>query len=191
MSAAGTVVLTPGAVFRTAALRRWGRNPAHLARRLEQRGQIQRVRRGLLYVPRITRFGAAPPSEHALLDAFLSGPWVVTGPSLWNALGLGSTAMHTHPLVYNTRRTGVFVLGERTFHLRRVAFPAELCAEWFIVDLFRNAASVGLDREDLLKNIVSALHNGRFDRDRLVRMADQFGGRQRYLLRKALQGGVA
>lgn len=42
----------------------------------------------------------APPGEEALLDALLDGtPHLVTGPPRWNALGLGSTALHVRPLV--------------------------------------------------------------------------------------------
>ena len=33
-------------------------------------------------------------------------PFVLTGPPAWNSLGLGSTAMWAHSLVYNTKRTG-------------------------------------------------------------------------------------
>jgi len=120
----------------------------------------------------------APPGEEALLEAFLDGtPYVVTGPPRWNALGLGSTALHVRPLVYNTKRTGTYTLAGRTFDLRRVAFPREVTAEWFVVDLLRNADSVGQDRADLVVNLVKALRVGRFDPRRLLQMADQFADR--------------
>jgi len=178
MGAAAEVSLTPGTVFRTAALRRWGENPTRLAHRLEREGRVQRLGHGFLYVPRETKFGTAPPSDEALMDALLDGtPHLVTGPVRWNALGLGSTALHVHPLVYNTKRTGTFTLGGRTFELRRVAFPREVTAEWFVVDLLRHTDSVGLDRDDLARHLVAALKRGRFDRERLFDMADQFGTR--------------
>ena len=82
MPPASTVSLTAGSVFRTAALRRWGDNPTRLAARLEQEGLVQRLGHGFLYVPRLTKFGAAPPSDDALLDSLLDGtPYVVTGPT--------------------------------------------------------------------------------------------------------------
>lgn len=172
------VPLTPGSVFRTAALRRWGDNPTRLARRLEREGLVQRLGHGFVYVPRRTRFGDAPPTDEALLDALLDGtPYVVTGPVRWNALGLGATALHVHPLVYNTKRTGTFTLGRRRFDLRRVAFPRDPTAEWFVVDLLRNTDAAGIDRSDLAANLRVALQHGRFDRERLVAMAEQFGSR--------------
>lgn len=189
MTVAAPVTLTPGTVFRTAALRRWGDNPTRLAQRLEREGRVRRLGHGLLYVPRETKFGPAPPSEGALLDAFLDGtPHLVTGPVCWNALALGSTALHVHPLVYNTKRTGTFVLGGRTFELRRVAFPRQVTAEWYVIDLLRHADTVSMDAADIARHLVAALRRGRFNRDRLLELADQFGGRtERELVRQAVR----
>jgi hypothetical protein len=171
------VPLEPGAVYRTAWLRRWGQNPTRLARRLETTGSLRRLEHGLIYAPRFSRFGEVPPTDHALLTAFLDGtPFVTTGPPRWNTLGLGSTALFVHPLVFNTKRTGTFVLGGRTFVLRRVAFPAEAPPEWFVIDLLRHADEVGADRGDILRTLASRLRAGRFDADRLFEMATRFGG---------------
>lgn len=189
MGAAANVTLTPGTVFRTASLRRWGDNPTRLARRLEQEGRVERLGHGFLYVPRETKFGTIPPTEDALLDALLDGtPYLVTGPVRWNTLGLGSTALHVHPLVYNTKRTGTFTLGGRTFELRRVGFPREVNAEWFVVDLLRHTDSVGLDRADVARTLVKAIKSGRFDQGRLLDMADQFGSRsEQHLIRQVVR----
>ena len=176
MPPAATVPLAPGAVFRTAALRRWGENPTRLSQRLERDGLVQRLGHGLLFVPKLTKFGAAAPSDSALLDALLDGgPYVITGPIRWNALGLGSTGLYVHPLVYNTKRTCSVTLGGRTFNLRRVAFPREVTAEWFVVDLLRHTDAAGLDPGDLIHNLVRAVKHGRFDRARLMEMAERFG----------------
>ena len=173
------VPLEPGTVYRTAWLRRWGENPTRLAQRLERRGLVRRLGHGLFYAPKMSRFGEVPPSDEALLNAFLDGtPYVVTGPSRWNALGLGSTALFAHPLVYNTKRTGTFSVGGRTFDLRRVAFPSAPTPEWFVVDLLRNAASAGVDRNALTRNLAARLKAETFDVDRLFDMAARFGGTQ-------------
>jgi hypothetical protein len=186
------VPLDPGTVYRTAWLRRWGANPTRLAQKLEDRGLVRRLGHGLLYAPRTGRFGEVPPSDEALLDAFLDGtPYLVTGPPRWNALGLGSTALFVHPLVYNTKRTGRFDVGRRTFDLRREAFPAEPTAEWFVIDLLRHADDAGVDRHDLAKNLTQALRRGRFDLDRLFEMAARFGGRRELDLVRAAVEGVA
>lgn len=172
------VSLDPGAVYRTAWLRRWGANPTRLAQKLEAHGLVKRLSHGLLYAPRISSFGEVPPSDEALLTAFLDGtPYVMTGPTRWNALGLGSTALFAHPLVYNTKRTGRFELGGRTFDLRRTAFPADPSAEWFIVDLLRHSDAASVEREALVRNLATRLRSGRFDEDRLLQAAEQFGRR--------------
>lgn len=171
------VPLDPGTVYRTAWLRRWGANPTRLAHKLERRGLVQRLGHGLFYAPRRSRFGDVPPSDEALLDAFLDGtPYVITGPHRWNALGLGSTALFARPLVYNTKRTGAFKVGSRTFDLRRVAFPADPTPEWFVIDLLRNADAAGVEREELVRRLASRLRDETLDTDRLFEMAARFGG---------------
>ena len=193
MPPAANVTLNPGTVFRTAALRRWGENPTRLSQRLERDGLVQRLGHGFLFVPKLTKFGMAPPSDSAILDALLDrSPYVVTGPTRWNALGLGSTALHVHPLVYNTKRTGSVTLGGRTFELRRVAFPRDLTAEWFVVDLLRHTDAAGLDQADLVRNLVSAVAHGRFDHARLLEMAERFGtGADAKLMRRVVDGAAA
>jgi len=188
MSARRQLPLAPGTVHRTSTLRRWDSNPSRLAERLEARGELQRLGHGFVYVPRQTRFGPAPPTDESLLDAFFDGtPYVVTGPLRWNALGLGSTALHVRPLVYNTKRTGTLTIGGRTFDMRRVAFPVDPPPEWFVVDLLRNAGTVGVDRADLLERLTDRVARGQFDRTRLLDMAARFGrGEEMDLLRRAL-----
>ena len=126
--------------------------------------------------PARTRFGRAPATDEALLDAFLDGTaWVKTGPAAWNALGLGATALFAHPLVYNTKRTGRFNVGGRTFDLHRQAFPKDPPVEWFVVDLLRHTDAAGLEREDVVRAL--ALRRDRFDAGRLRDMAARFGTR--------------
>jgi hypothetical protein len=106
----------------------------------------------------------------------------------WNALGLGATALHVRPLVYNTKRTGMFTLAGRDFELRRVAFPAQPTPEWFVIDLLRNADTAGVDRADVLRHLGVLLAHGRFDRERLVQMATRFGRREEVeLVRQVLR----
>ena len=182
------VELTPGRVYRTAHLARWGANPTRLARRLESEGRLQKLSQGLYYAPLKSRFGAVPPSDEALLTAFFDGsPWLLTGPPRWNALGLGSTQLFAKPLVYNTKRSGTVQLGGRTFELRRVAFPAEPTAEWFAIDLLRNAERVGLEPDALEAGLRSAVSTGRLSRAGLTEMAATFGRQvERDAVRRAL-----
>lgn len=185
-----TVQLDPGKVYRTAHLAAWAANPTRLAARLQREGRLQKLSHGLFYAPEQSRFGAVPPSDEALLDAFFDGtPWVVTGPPKWNALGLGSTQMFAAPLVYNTMRSGNISLGGRTFQLRRVRFPVEPPAEWFVVDLLKNAESVGLTHADVEPRLRTALEAERFSPQVLTEMARLFGRRsEQDLVRRATTG---
>ncbi len=187
MHAATHVPLNPGSVYRTAHLGRWGANPTRLARRLEAEGRLRRLAQGLYYAPRNSRFGEVPPSDEALLDAFFDGsPWVLTGPPRWNALGLGSTQLFARPLVYNTKVSGPREVGGRPFEFRRVAFPADPPAEWFVIDLARNAERVGLDQDELLSRLRSAVRAGQFSPEALEEMATRFGRRaEQDLVREA------
>ena len=90
-------------------------------------------------------------------------------------MGLGSTALFVAPLVYNTRRSGVFKFGGRRFILRRVAFPTDPAPEWFVVDLLENAESAGVSRSEVLAALGRAMVGRRFDLERLREMAGEFG----------------
>ena len=167
--------LHAGRVYRTRDLGRWTRNPTRLAVRLVEHGALCRLGHGLYMRPRASRFGAVPPSDVDLLRAFLGdSPFVVTGPPAWNALGLGSTAVHADTLVYNTKQSGTFQLGGRTFRLRRVAFPANPPPEWFVVDLLQHADEAGVSRREVAQRVTRAAAAGRFDAARLRDMAERY-----------------
>lgn len=169
--------LTPGRVYRTRDLARWSANPPRLARRLVRDAALVPLGRGLFVHPKEGRFGRVPPADEEILRAFLGGPYLVTGPDRWNALGLGTTAVFSAPLVYNTKRSGRFDLGGRPFVFRRMAFPNRPTPEWFVVDLLENAAAAGASRRDLVVALGRAVGAGRFDPERLTFMAREYGTR--------------
>ncbi len=170
--------LKAGRVYRTRDLAPWGKNASRLARRLTRDGQLVRLGHGLFSRPRRGRFGTVPPSDEESMRAFLDGgPFVFTGPDRWNTLGLGTTAVFPMPLLYNTKRSGTFDIGGRRFRLRRVAFPTRPSREWFVVDLFENAAEAGSSRAELTQALTSALRRGAFEPERLREMATRYGTR--------------
>ena len=176
MSPSARPDLEPGRAYRTRDLRRWGENPARLARRLVREGKLREASHGIYYAPVASRFGPAPPTDEALLRAFLGGgPFVITGPPRWNALGLGSTAMFAVTLVYNTQRTGEFTLDGRRFLLRRVLFPERPTPEWFVVDLLQHHEMAGVSLSRLRRGLVATLREGRWDTARLRATADTYG----------------
>lgn len=189
MTAAAQPTFEPGRVYRTRDLAQWSANAPRLAQRLVRDGQLVQLAHGLYAAPRRSRFGEVPPTDEALLRAFLDGePFVFTGPERWNALGLGTTAVFATPLVYNTKRSGRFTFGDRKFLLRRVAFPETPSPEWFVVDLFENAEQAAAGREELRDALVAALRAGKFDRDQLASMATRYGSRRTQALIKAALG---
>jgi len=170
--------LDPGRAYRTQELRRWSANPARLAKRLVCEGKLRQAAYGLFYAPIKSRFGEVPARDEELLRAFLAdSPFVITGPPRWNALGLGSTAMFAATMAYNTRRTGEFVLDGRPFLLRRVLFTENPPPEWFVVDLLQHHEMAGVSLADLEERIAATLREGRWDAERLHKMADKYGSK--------------
>lgn len=171
-----TPQIRKGRVYRTEDLSRYDTNPTRLASRLVREGKLRRLRKGLYYAPRQSAFGEAPPSENELLRAYFRGrPYLRTGPSVWNSLGLGTTAVEAVPLVYNTTRTGEVRLGGRRFELRRVGFPRKPDREYFVVDLLENARRAGADLDNIRGSLAAALKAGRFDTGRLLARASEYG----------------
>lgn len=171
--------LEPGRVYRTRDFAAWSANAPRLAKRLVNDGHLVQLAHGLFVHPRQGRFGAVPPSDEAIMRAFLDGgPFVFTGPERWNALGLGTTAVFAVPLVYNTKRSGTFVFGKRRFVLRRVAFPTDAPpAEWFVIDLLEHADQAASSADDVARVLARALTFEKFDRERLRDMARRYGSR--------------
>lgn len=181
--------LEPGRVYRTKELARWGTNAPRLAKRLVREGVLVPLAHGLYVHPRRGRFGRVPPADTEVLRAFLEDtPFVITGPERWNALGLGTTALFSAPLVYNRKRSGEFVLGGRRYLLRRVGFPENPPPEWFVVDLFENAAQAGVSRDDLSRNLARAMKAGRFNARQLKEMARRYGTKRTQALIAAALG---
>lgn len=176
MTLAAKPELEPGRAYRTKELRHWSANPTRLARRLVREGRLSEAAHGLFYAPVQTRFGPASPRDEELLRAFLNNErFVITGPPRWNALGLGATAMFAATLVYNTRRTGEFSLVGRRFLLRRVLFPDNPPPEWFVVDLIQHHEMAGASLSDLEELLTSTLREGRWNPDRLIDAAGEYG----------------
>lgn len=192
MPATATPKLVPGRVYRTRAFAKWDANAPRLVKRLVREGKLLPLAHGLYAHPKQGRFGAVPPSDNELLRAFLDdAPFVFAGPDRWNALGLGSTAVFAAPLVYNTKRSGTFKFGSRTFTLRRVAFPKNPTPEWYAVDLLENAPQAGVERTAIARAITGAIDSGRLDATRLYAMAEQFGTQRTRNLLNAQRAAVS
>jgi hypothetical protein len=168
--------LEAGQVLRTRELRRWSANPTRLAMRLVRDGRLCRAAHGLFYVPVPSRFGPAPPAEEEILRAFFGGgPFIISGPSKWNVLGLGSTSLFAETLVYNTKRSGRFLFDGRRYLLRRVLFPGDPSPEYFVIDLLQQHDMAGVPLAELEQGLLATLRGDRWDRALLKMMAEQYG----------------
>lgn len=167
--------MVPGRVYRTRELREFSANPSRWAKRLVEQGVLRQPHHGLFYLPRVGRFGPAPPSDEELLRAFLgTDAFLITGPYVWNALGLGTTQLFAVTLVYNGERTGEVELDGRRYWFRRVRFPKDPPPEWYVVDLLQNERWMAEDTSRLDEHLLRALRVGRLDRDRLRAMASEY-----------------
>jgi hypothetical protein len=171
--------LIAGRVYRTADLKRWSTNPTRTAERLVAAGTLRKLRHGLYYHPQLSKWGVVPPAREEVLRAVLGDtPFVVTGSGVWNALGLGSTAVFATPLVYNGKLSGEVTIDVFRFAFRRVRFPPSPSTEWCVVDLIQHRAMAGLDLETLRQTLRAALLDRRFDAVQLQQMAAEYGTRE-------------
>lgn len=158
-------LLQSGRVYRTAEFMAWTSNPARLVDALERKGILRRLAHGLYMRSDRTKFGGLRRAEdEELLRAYLGDDnFVITGSEAWNALGLGAKAVLTVPFVYNRQRTGEASIDGRRFVFKRVKFPRDPKAEWYVVDLLEHhmTAQLGLDNAEVA--LVHALASGRFD----------------------------
>lgn len=180
--------LETGRVYRTQDLAEWGANTPRLAKRLVKQGILEPLAHGLYFYPKRGRFGPVPPNDQELMRSFLRGaPFVFTGPDRWNALGLGSTALFSLPLVYNTKRSGTFTFGGRKFLLRRVEFPENPPPEWFVIDLLEHTGQAGVSKSEVASALLEAVSDNRFNSKRLWEMALRYGSRNTQQLIESTQ----
>jgi hypothetical protein len=167
--------LVPGRVYRTRELRAFSANSSRWAKRLVEQGVLRQPHHGLFYAPVQSRFGLVGVTDEELLRAFLgTDDFLITGPDVWNALGLGTTQLFAVTLVYNGGRTGEVELGGRRFWFRRVRFPKDPPPEWYVVDLYQNERWMAEDTTRLDEHLARALRVGRLDRARLEEMVSEY-----------------
>jgi hypothetical protein len=128
----------------------------HLAELLKD-GVLQKLSQGVYYYPKETVFGKTPPEEEALVRTFLKDDrFLLTSPNAYNSLGVGTTQLYNERTVYNHKRHGEFMLGNRKFNFQvKHHFPEKLSAEFLMVDLVNNIDKVAEDKDRVLKNVLA------------------------------------
>lgn len=167
--------LKPGRVYRREELGAYSPSVDRTLKNLVESHLLEKAAPGLYYLPKKTVFGAAPPSEDELVEAFLKDrDYLFVSPNLYNSLGVGTTQLYNTTVVYNRKRHGRFVLAGRTFDFRmKPRFPKTLSEEFLFVDLMNNLSSLAEDR-DLVTDSVKRKAEG-LDHDRLLKSAREYG----------------
>lgn len=167
--------LKPGEVYRRADLKNWSNSVDRHLQILVKDGTLEKLSGGLYYVPKQTAFGKAPADENDLISTFLKDSrFLITSPNQYNALGVGTTQLYNIRRVYNRKRHGVFILGNRKFHfVMKPYVPAAITKEFLLVDLANNLKYVAEDQPGLLDNIRSKAKE--MNTMRLKRIVSNFG----------------
>lgn len=167
--------LRAGHVYRREDLARVSNAVDRHLRELVAGGQLQKLAQGLYYAPRQSTFGAVPPDDRDLVQAFLRDKnFLIFSPSAYNTLGLGTTQLYNRTLVYNHKRHGLFALGNRKFDCRvKLRFPKKLTPEFLFVDMLNNLDELAEDKSQLLA--MAEKKAMEFDRPQLLRALANYG----------------
>jgi hypothetical protein len=167
--------LKRGQVYRRDDLAKWSKSVDRHLDALVEEDTLQKLSQGLYYYPKLSVFGKTPPKEDVLIRSFLKDDrFLLTSPSSYNSLGVGTTQLYNERTVYNHKRHGEFKLGNRKFSFRmKPHFPSKVTKEFLLVDLVNNLETLAEDPTEVLKNI--ALKVRTMDTKKLKRYVSQYG----------------
>ncbi|MEK6787774.1 MAG: hypothetical protein AABY68_02335 [Pseudomonadota bacterium] len=153
--------LKPGHVYRREDLARVSNAVDRHLRELVSAGQLKKLAQGLYYAPRQSVFGSLPPEDAELVRGFLRDRhFLVFSPSAYNTVGLGTTQLYNRTVVYNHKRHGVFMLGNRQFDFRvKPRFPEALTAEFLFVDMLNNLDALAEDVGAVWQRVAAKVHD--------------------------------
>jgi hypothetical protein len=142
---------------------------------LVKEGVLQKIAPGIYYHPKETAFGAAPPDEETLVRSFLKDDrFLVTSPNAYNSLGIGTTQLYNKRLVYNHKRHGEYVLGNKNFTFQKKPhFPKQVTPEFLVVDLVNNIDTLAEDKAVILARVASKVQQ--MDTKKLARAVKEYG----------------
>lgn len=167
--------LKRGQVYRRDDLVKWSKSVDRHLDALVEEDTLQKLSQGLYYYPKLSAFGKTPPEEEVLIRSFLKDDrFLLTSPSSYNSLGVGTTQLYNERTVYNHKRHGEFKLGNRKFSFRlKPHFPSKVTKEFLLVDLVNNLETLAEDPTEVLKNV--ALKVRTMDTKKLKRYVSQYG----------------
>ena len=180
--------LKQGEVYRRGDLQQWSTSVDRHLQELVKDGTLEKLSGGLYYVPAQSTFGKVPAEEHELVEAFLKDSnFLLTSPSDYNALGVGTTQLYNTRRVYNYKRHGEFKLGNRSFQfVRKPYVPTKLTNEFLLVDLVNNLDQLEEDQSAVMEKVKEKALT--LDQANLLNLAEKFGKVRTRKLFKPLLG---
>lgn len=167
--------MRPGIVYRREALARFSNNLDRDLNNLVTANKLKKPATGLYIRPKQSRFGLLPPSDEALLKAYLKKSFLMYSWNDYNTLGLGLTQLYNEVVVYNHERYEKVKLSGRYFSFKRPnnGFPAKFTREFLLVDLLNNAKYLTEDVGGLKSRVANKLNE--FDPDLLQKLSIRYG----------------
>jgi hypothetical protein len=180
--------LKPGQVYRREDLAKWSTSIDRHLKQLVESGVLTKLSGGVYSYPKQTVFGKAPAEDRDVVATFLKdNRFLLASPNAYNSLGVGTTQLYDQTVVYNRKRHGNFVFGNRKFSFRvKPDFPRALTTEFLLVDLVNNLGQLAEAKSDVLERVKQRASS--MDRRRLRRAARDYGSvRTRKFFESALK----
>ncbi|NOT17079.1 MAG: hypothetical protein HOP20_03280 [Sulfuriferula sp.] len=169
--------LRAGKVYRREDLVPYSTSVDRELQQLVAAGRLTKAAQGLYYAPRKSVFGDAPPAESEMLAAFLKDKnFLSFNPSVYNSLRLGTTQLYNKAIVYNHKRHGKFLLGNREYDFRvkhRFPLPNQVSSEYLLVDMLNNFDELAEDEEHVFAIVRRKL--SQFDANKLQKALQDYG----------------
>ena len=161
MRSSGTLKshLRPGGLYRRSDLAKFSKSVDRDLALLVDAQVLVKVRRGVYECPKRSRFGILPADPDKLVRVFLGDDhFLLTSPNDFNALGVGTTQLYNHYVVYNHKRHGRFELGGQVFEFRmKPNFPRKTTPEFLMIELINNLDSLAEDRDAIRSQVKTKL----------------------------------
>ena len=177
-----------GVVYRRSDLEFYSSSVDRDLGRLVKDGVLFKLRQGLYYSPKKSKFGMVPPDDSDMVAKFLKDDtFLLVSPNSYNSLGLGLTQLYNTTWVYNHKRHGEFKLNGKNFLFKlKSGFPEILSTEFLVVDLLDSLDELAEDPNKVVESFIKNI--SRFDINELIKMSVHYGsGTTRKLILKTVR----
>jgi hypothetical protein len=167
--------IKPGEVYRRSDLEFYSSAVDRDLGRLVKDGVLFKLRQGLYYAPKKSKFGMVPPDDTNMVAKFLKeDTFLLVSPNSYNSLRLGLTQLYNTTWVYNHKRHGEFKLNGKNFLFKlKSGFPESLTTEFLVVDLLDSLDELAEDSNKVVESFKKNIT--RFDINELIKMSVNYG----------------